>query len=619
MSEFKYIDKIKSPDDVKAIDEKELPTLAKEVREVLIDTVSVTGGHLASNLGVVELTIALHRVFNSPYDQIVWDVGHQVYTHKLFTGRYDSFPTLRQEGGLSGFSRPYESKHDIFFSGHSSTSISAAFGLSSAKKLNHDMHHVIAVIGDGALTGGLAYEGLNNAGHSKDRIIVILNDNEMSISQNVGSLARHLAVVRAKPLYFKMKSAVSKTLLKIPVIGAKLKRRMLRVKSTLKNMLYGNTLFEDMGFKYMGPIDGHNIELLTDALESAKNLKTPVLIHINTVKGKGYDFAEQNPSNFHGVSKFDINTGDPIFVGANYSSEFGKELCSLAENDGRICAITAAMSLGTGLEEFSKKYKERFFDVGIAEEHAVTFSSGLAKDGMLPVFAVYSSFLQRCYDQMVHDVSLQGLKIVLAIDRAGFVGDDGESHNGLLDVAMLNSIPRATVYSPSTYEELSKDLYKCLYEHGGLVAIRYPRGAAEELPENVTLSNGNYDLLGDENAPIVIVTYGKLFFNAYKAMQKLLQNGVNARVLKLNKIIPIDKQAVRDVLNAEKIFFFEEGIKSGGVAEHFASILLENGYKGQYTVTAVDNQFVAQGPVKSLYKKFGFDVEGMFRIITEGE
>ncbi|MCR4924955.1 MAG: 1-deoxy-D-xylulose-5-phosphate synthase [Clostridiales bacterium] len=619
MNEFKYVDKIKSPDDVKAIDEKELPILAEEVRKVLIDTVSKTGGHLASNLGVVELTIALHRVFDSPQDQIVWDVGHQVYTHKLFTGRYDDFSTLRQQGGLSGFSRPYESRHDIFFSGHSSTSISAAYGLSSAKTLNNDKHHVIAVIGDGALTGGLAYEGLNNAGRSKDRLIVILNDNKMSISKNVGSLAKHLAVVRSKPLYFKAKNAFAKFIVNIPFIGQKLKRRMLRIKAKLKNIIFGRTIFEDMGFRYMGPINGHNIELLIDALESAKNLKTPVLIHINTIKGRGYNHAEENPSDFHGVSKFDINTGDPIYVGSNFSAEFGKYLCSLAENDGRICAVTAAMSLGTGLDEFSEKYPKRFFDVGIAEEHAVTFSSGLSKDGMLPVFAVYSSFLQRCYDQLVHDVSLQGLKVILGIDRAGFVGEDGESHNGLLDVALLNSIPKTTVYSPATYKELQEDLYKAFYEDGGFVAVRYPRGAENALADEIEINSGNFDVFGEENAKIVIATYGRLFFNAYKAMKKLKENGIDVKILKLNRIIPIDKKSVSKVENAEKIYFFEEGIKSGGVGEHFACILLEKGYTGQYKIVAVENQYVAQASTKELMKKFNFDCDGMVKIITEGE
>lgn len=616
MSDFKYVDKINSPEDVKEIPAQELYVLANEIRRTLIDTVSVTGGHLASNLGVVELTIALHRVFDSPQDQIVWDVGHQVYTHKLLTGRYGKFSTLRQEGGLSGFSRPYESRHDIFFSGHSSTSISAAFGLSSAKLLSNDKRHVIAVIGDGALTGGLAYEGLNNAGCSKDRLIVILNDNEMSISHNVGSLAGRLAVIRSKPLYFKAKSAFAGFISHIPFIGQRLKRKMLRIKAKLKNMIYGNTIFEDMGFRYMGPIDGHNIELLTDALESAKNLKTPVLLHINTVKGKGYNYAEQNPSHFHGVSKFDINTGDPLFSGPNFSSEFGKYICELAEKDGRICAVTAAMSLGMGLDEFAVKYKQRFFDAGIAEEHAVTFSSGLSKNGMLPVFAVYSSFLQRCYDQLVHDASLQGLKVVLAIDRAGFVGEDGESHNGLFDAALLSSIPRVTVYSPSTYEELKIDLSKALYEDSGLVAVRYPRGAQREISDGVRLKCLDYDIFGDENADIVIAVYGNIFADAYRAMEKLKKIGINARVLKLNKIIPIDKQAVDEVINARKIFFFEEGIRSGGIAERFGCMLMESGYKGEYKITAVENQFVAQASVKSLLKKFSLDADGMVATVT---
>lgn len=612
MKEYLLLDKIDNPDDIKQFSDEQLKVLAEEIRSELIDTVSKTGGHLASNLGVVELTLALHRVFDSPNDQIVWDVGHQVYTHKLLTGRYRDFHTLRTENGISGFSRPYESKHDIFYSGHSSTSISAAFGLSSAKTLLNDKHHVIAVIGDGALTGGLAYEALNNAGRSKDRLIVILNDNEMSISQNVGSMARHLAVIRSKPGYYRLKFGIEKILKAIPVIGARLSNILFNMKSKAKDFVYGSTVFEDMGFRYMGPIDGHDIKLLSEALESAKLSKHPVLLHINTIKGKGYDFAEKDPSHFHGISKFDINTGEPLSSGTNFSAEFGEYLCKLANDDGRICAITAAMALGTGLDDFSKRYKDRFFDVGIAEEHAVTFASGLAKNGMLPVFVVYSTFLQRCYDQMIHDVAMQRLKIVIAIDRAGFVGEDGESHQGLFDVAMLSSVPGITIFSPSTYHGLKNILNEAFYNVHGVCVVRYPRGSENILPEQYTPKSVDFDVFGREDAKIAVVTYGRIFANACEAKDILeSENGIHVKVVKLNKIHPISAEAYKNVLNCDSVFFFEEGIKNGGVAERFAMHLLESEYKGSYSITAIDDQFVKHASVSSLLKKFQLDGRGM--------
>ena len=612
MKEYAFLDKINEPSDIKKLTEEQLEVLAEEIRAELIDTVSQTGGHLASNLGVVELTLALHRVFDSPNDQIVWDVGHQVYTHKLLTGRYKDFHTLRTENGISGFSRPYESKHDIFYSGHSSTSISSAFGLSSAKTLLNDKHHVIAVIGDGALTGGLAYEALNNAGRSKDRLIVILNDNEMSISQNVGSMARHLAVIRSKPGYYRLKFGIEKVLKAIPIVGVRLSNILFNLKSKAKDFIYGSTVFEDMGFRYMGPIDGHDIKVLSEALESAKLTKRPVLLHINTIKGKGYDFAEKDPSHFHGISKFDINTGEPLSSGTNFSAEFGDYLCKLAEDDGRICAITAAMALGTGLDDFSKKYKERFFDVGIAEEHAVTFASGLAKNGMIPVFVVYSTFLQRCYDQMIHDVAMQRLKIVIAIDRAGFVGEDGESHQGLFDVAMLSSVPGITIFSPSTYYGLKNVLDEAFYNVPGVCVVRYPRGSEHVLEEKYKPKSIDFDIFGNDNAKIAIVTYGRIFANACEAADILAdEQNISVKILKLNKIHPISGEAYRSVLNCEHVFFFEDGIKNVGVAERFALHLLENNYKGSYNITAIDDQFVKHASVNSLLKKYQLDSRGM--------
>ncbi len=614
---MKYLDKIQSPNDIKKLSTKDLKVLAEEIRTVLIDTVSQNGGHLASNLGVVELSIALHRVFDSPKDQIIWDVGHQVYTHKLLTGRYKDFSTIRQEGGLSGFSCPRESEHDIFYSGHSSTSISAALGVATAKSLAGDKHHTVAVIGDGALTGGLAYEALNNAGRSGKRLIVILNDNEMSISKNVGSVARYLAVLRSKPGYFRMKARTEKIINKIPFVGKSLSEQIFKMKTRIKNDIYKSTFFEELGFRYMGPIDGHNIEQLSEALEGAKMVNSPVLLHINTIKGKGYNFAEKAPSEFHGISKFNINTGEPLMSGANFSAEFGKFLCEIAQKDKRICAITAAMSLGTGLEEFRKTYPTRFFDVGIAEEHAITFSSGLSRGGMIPIFAVYSSFLQRGFDQLVHDGALQGLHMVLAIDRAGFVGEDGVSHQGILDTAFLNGIPNITVFAPATYKELKHAFVQGIYHETGLVAVRYPRGSEKSLPQNTEDEFSSYEYYGVENAEQVIVTYGQIFAEAVSACDSLNETNQNTGVLKLNRIIPMDIEAVKSVLSAKQIFFFEEGICSGGIGERFGELLLENGFKGAYTLTAVPDEFVVHAPVSSQMKRYKLDAEGMLSVITE--
>ena len=603
---MKYLDKINSPSDVKKLDKKDLPELAKECREVLIETVSKNGGHLASNLGVVELTIALHRVFCSPKDKIIWDVGHQCYTHKLLTGRYNEFSTIRTENGLSGFTKPDESEHDLFYSGHSSVSISQALGLATANSLKNEKNTTVAVIGDGAFTGGLAYEALNNAGRVGKRLIVILNDNEMSISKNVGSVARYLAVIRSSPRYYKLKENTEKALNKIPLVGAGLSELVYKLKTRLKNMIYKSTFFEDLGFRYMGPIDGHNIDQLCEALESAKMIKDmPVLLHINTIKGKGYDFAEKDPSEFHGVSKFNINTGEPIYSGKNFSSEFGRLICDMAHNDKRICAVTAAMALGTGLNDFSLNFPERFFDVGIAEEHAVTFCAGLAKGGMLPVFSVYSTFLQRCFDQVVHDGTMQNLHMILAIDRAGFVGEDGVSHHGI------------TVFSPTTYEGLRQCLVRAAYHTQGVVAVRYPRGEEKPIPENIVNVSENYDIYGNIKAKNYIVTYGRIFSHACTARDLLIKDGRDFSVIRLNRIKPIDRQAVGQTLGSENIYFFEEGIKNGGIGETFGELLAESSYKGNYRLTAVDNHFVRHAPVSKLYEEYMLDADGMYKICTE--
>lgn len=614
---IKYLNKIHSPSDLKKLDSSEYPELAQEIRDVLIDTVSKNGGHLASNLGAVELTIAIHLMFDSPNDRIVWDVGHQAYTHKLLTGRYDVFDTIRQKDGISGFCHPNESEHDTFYSGHSGTSVSSAFGIAEANKIKKNNNYTVAVIGDGSFTGGLVYEALNNAGRSKTNLIVILNDNEMSISRNVGSVARYLTKIRSKKRYVRMKAKLERFLDRIPLIGHSMASGLFNFKTAVKNLIYESTIFEKMGFRYMGPIDGHDIGLMCEALETAKSLGAPVLLHVNTVKGKGYNYAEKDPSHFHGISDFDINTGEPHTSGDTFCNEFGKLMCKMAHEDKRITLITAAMSLGTGLTEFSDKYSDRFFDVGIAEEHAVTFASGLAKGGMLPVFAVYSTFLQRCYDEIIHDGALQDQKLVLAIDRAGFVGDDGETHNGLYDVAFLQSIPKVTVYSPATYDEMKIDFGNAFYRDSDVVAVRYPRGGEPEIPEDYTPSFGTYDLYGHAFADTVIITYGRLFFEAAKAVKALLHHNIKAKVLKLNRIKPIDPEALEEAMGAKHIFFYEEGVRSGGIGEKFAAELLQCGYKGSYDITAIEDCFVKQAKVPELIKQYGFDSESMVNKIVE--
>ncbi len=599
MSEIKILSEIKHPSDVRALEPGQTERLCEEIRETLIETVSENGGHLASNLGTVELTVALHRCFDSPRDSIIWDVGHQAYTHKLLTGRYERFSTLRKEGGISGFTRPDESEHDLFYSGHAGVSVSQAAGVAAANAIRGGKNYSVAVIGDGSFTGGMVYEALNDAGSRKNnRLIVILNDNEMSISENVGAMARTLARVRAKPEYYRFKAGTERALNKIPIVGHSLSEHLFKLKTTLKNIIYSSSFFEDMGFRYIGPIDGHNVEALCSAMDSAKMVGQPVLLHINTLKGKGYDFAEHSPEKFHGISPFDIETGEPAGGRDSFSSVFGRLMCSFAAKDKRICAVTAAMSIGTGLDEFSRQYADRFFDVGIAEEHALTFCSGLAAQGFLPVFAVYSSFFQRCFDQLVHDCALQRRKLVIAVDRAGFVGEDGETHQGLFDVSMVTGVPGVTVYSPATYEGLGHALYNAFYKDPGVVIIRYPRGGAPELPEELKTTGTGFKLIGEENAKTVIVTYGRLLNEAYEACKAVNEAGGACSVLWLEKIIPVDSSAVKAVINCPEVMFFEEGVRSGGIGEKFASLLLENGFKGRYSVHAVDDCFVAHASVK---------------------
>lgn len=613
------LDTICSPQDVKELPFEQLDVLCTQIRERLIQTTAKTGGHLASNLGTVELTVALHRVFDCPDDQIVWDVGHQCYTHKLLTGRREQFSTLRQEGGLSGFPKRKESEYDAFIAGHSSTSISVASGLARAKKLQNDQHHVIAVIGDGAFTSGLAFEGANNAARFGDNLIVILNDNKMSISKNVGSFSKYLSKIRARPAYFRTKDRVESICNHLPLIGKPLNQLLVWLKTTMKTVVYGSNWFEDMGFCYLGPIDGHNMETLCDVLQRAKNLHRPVFLHIETQKGKGYSYAEENPGEYHGTSGFDIDTGKSFSsASTNFSNEFGLYLTELAKRDERICAITAAMKYGTGLNHFSRAFGQqgRFFDVGIAEPHAVTFAGGLAANGMLPVFAVYSSFLQRCYDQIIHDLSIEQQHVVIGIDRAGIVGSDGETHQGLFDVAMLSSVPGITLYSPATYEEMRCSLYKSLYEHTGVCCVRYPRGGESKLPAFDPQVPWAIEPKGAKPR-LLLVTYGKLSAQAVQAAQTLSQQGVPTAVLKLLRLLPFCEEAVEQAMQAEYVLFAEEGIESGGIGQMFGSRLLENGFQGHYRALAVHDRFVEQATPDRALALCGLDAQSMVQTCTQ--
>lgn len=602
--EYKFLSGINKPDDIKKLNTNELEALSDEIRFKLIETVSKNGGHLASNLGVVELTIAMHKVFDSPDDQFVFDVGHQCYTHKLLTGRYNRFSTLRTRGGISGFCRPTESEHDIFYSGHSGTSVSAGLGLAAAKAINNDNNYVISVIGDGSFTGGMVYEALNNGGRTGAKHIIVLNDNKMSISENVGSFAKYLAEIRANPGYITFKENTEKALNKMP-LGQKVVNRLYKLKTDIKNKLYSqSTFFEDLGYRYMGPIDGHNIEQLCNALESAKKVNGPVLLHIITVKGKGYGHAEKSPSVFHGISKFDVDTGEALSGCISFSDKFGEFIYEHAKKDPTVCAITAAMKTGTGLQPFSESFPERFFDVGIAEEHAVTFASGLAKNGMKPVYAVYSTFLQRCYDQIVHDISLQKLKIIFAVDRAGFVGEDGETHHGIFDVAFLNTIPDIKIYSPCCFRSLQADINNALYADECSVAIRYPRGCPCENTEKLKYNEIEYSEYGNPNSNTLIVTYGRITSEAIDAVDSLSASGKDIFLISLNQIKPLPEMAFSKSLKFSKIYFFEEGIKSGGVGEKFASTLIQRGYKGLFNLTAIEDKFVEQAKISELLELY---------------
>lgn len=613
----KFLENLKDPSEIKKLSSDEINELIVAIREILIETVSQNGGHLASNLGAVELTVALLLAFDFPKDSIVWDVGHQVYTYKLLTGRYNKFSGLRTENGISGFSRPDESEYDTFYTGHSGASLSTAYGLSKSMELTDDKSFVVDVIGDGSFTNGMVYEALNNTGRTAKNLIVVLNDNKMSISKNVGALSRYFTRIRSHRKYYRLKAHTERILNKIPLFGKKLSRSIYLLKNKIKTLVYGTNFFEDLGYRYMGPVDGHNIAKMTELLEIAKESTVPVLLHVKTVKGKGYDYAEKSPSTYHGISKFDINTGEPIASSETFSDVFGKLICEMAEENDKICAITAAMKLSTGLKEFSKKFPDRFFDVGIAEEHAVAFACGLAKKGLIPVFTVYSTFLQRCYDQLIHDAALQKQKMIIAVDRAGFVGEDGETHQGIFDVPMLNSIPNTVVYSPSTYKELEAAFRHAVNsKEKSVFVIRYPRGDEKISGDNVKTLKP-YNIYGNIDADYAIVTYGRLFAYAYEAEKILSNRGLDIKIVNLNMIKPIDEKAVDAVLKCKRIFFFEEGIKSAGVNECFARRLIEKSFKGKYKAVAIEDEFVKQASVASQLKKYKLDTEGIVETITK--
>ena len=606
------------PGDLKDLTINQCSHLCKEIRNILISTVSRTGGHLASNLGVVELTMALHRNFDSPEDKIIWDVGHQSYTHKILTGRAERFSTLRQENGISGFPKPSESEHDSFISGHSSTSVSVACGIAEAMKLQGKDNYAVAVIGDGAMTGGMFYEAMNNCGRGgRNNLIVILNDNDMSISKSVGSLAGYLTSLRNTEKYVNTKRVIHKGLDKIPFVGTSIEKGIKDVKNTVKsNLLEKSTMFEDMGFTYLGPVNGHDLSELDEIMHVAKSYHKPVLIHVKTVKGKGYIPAEQNPGEYHGISKFDIATGNPeVSADNSYSTVFGRELVGLAEKDDRICAITAAMKYGTGLQYFYRAFPERFYDVGIAEQHAVTFAGGLASMGMIPVFAVYSTFLQRAYDQLVHDISIGGLHMVLGIDRAGVVGEDGETHQGLLDVPMLTTIPNTVIYSPSCYEELKMCMKKAVYANKGIAAVRYPRGA-ENASFNQSYLSTEYIFIRENHSDTLIITYGRLYDEAYKAQSILSADGIKCDILKLTKIYPLSHDLNEELCGYKRIVFFEESMGEGSISEKLGERLAECAYSGDYSRVTADS-YVKQASVRSCLEALGLTCDKMSEYIRK--
>lgn len=623
-----FLDFIKSPKDLVKLNKMELNLLADEIRGFLIKSVSKTGGHLASNLGVVELTIAIHKVFESPKDKVIWDVGHQSYIHKILTGRKDKFNTLRKFKGLSGFPKRSESIHDIYETGHTSTSLSAALGIAGSRDLNKENYNIVAVIGDGALTGGQAFEALNNIGESKKDIIIILNDNGMSISENVGWVAKYLNKLRTGVLTSDVKKKMGKIIEKIPTVGDIVKKTYRLAQDGLDSLYVPGKIFENMGITYLGVIDGHNISEIINVLEKCKKIKGPKIIHVNTIKGKGYSIAERVPSKYHGVSAFDIETGKVINKSSNvktYSEVFGEKITKMADKNDKIVAITAAMPGGTKLNKFMKMYPDRFFDVGIAEQHAITFAAGLAIGGMKPYIAIYSTFLQRAYDQLMIDVCMQNLPIVLCIDRSGIVGADGETHQGIFDLSYLSTLPNMCIASPKDRKEFLKML-KFSEKYKGPIAIRYPRGKVFNYKDdgNQKIKYGKWEIIREyksniNDGEVAIIATGKMVENIIGASDKLIENGVNHILINARFINPIDEDMLLDIGKIyKKIYVIEDNIVHGGlgtrVIDFYNNSNIENirVVKCGYPV-----EFIEHGSQEELYKKYKLDSKGIYKTILE--
>ena len=613
------LDNIEQPSDLKKLNPQQVEQLCGEIRQFLLQNISKTGGHLASNLGTVELTVALHRVFETPKDKIVFDVGHQCYTHKLLTGRKAGFEKLRQLDGISGFPNPNESPHDAFIAGHGNTALSLSIGMAWAKKIRHEPGLVIAVIGDGAFTGGMVYEGMNNI-ENLDNLLVILNDNKMSISKNVGALARYLTHLRTTTAYFDAKDNVSSFLDGIPLVGAPLKKALTEGKTLVRRAMYHSTMFEDMGFQYIGPVDGHNVEELERTLRTIGQRRGPHFLHVVTKMGKGYQPAEMNPGNYHGVSAFDPDgMPDPeLAPKESFSTMFGQTLSREAAQNHRICAITAAMKYGTGLQFFAHEHPERFFDVGMAEQHAVTFAAGLASQKMLPVVCIYSTFLQRSYDQILHDVNLLQENVVFAIDRAGFVPADGETHQGIYDPAFLSQTGMP-IYAPSNYAELTFWLHQLLEDsQQGPRAIRYPRGGEQAVLAQYGCSGEDYDILvKSPGAKAVLVGYADEVEDLLLACKKITQSGEKCDVLKLVKIFPFTEKLIDALMDYEIILFAEECVAWGGIGEHLACCLQQKGWKGLFRHCAVTTAALPHASVPQIKQQTGLDADDLARQVLD--
>lgn len=614
------LNQIHTTEDIKKLNEEELKLLCRELRKFLLQKVSKTGGHLASNLGVVELTVALEYCFDLPADKIVWDVGHQAYIHKILTGRKDQFDTLRQLDGLSGFPKPHESDCDAFAAGHSSTSISAALGLAKARDLTGGKEHVIAVIGDGSMTGGLAYEALNNAGKDHTRLIVILNDNQMSIDTNVGAISKHLNNLRTSQQYRGWKEAVKQFRDNVPVIGEGTYQALKHVRDKSKMLLTGGALFEQLGFKYIGPVDGHDLPDLIEMFESVKEMNRPVLIHVKTIKGKGYSHAEERPWAYHGVGAFDLKTGKALSKGGkSWSSVFGDKILEIGKRNPKVAGITAAMCSGTGFEKFQQAFPKRFFDVAIAEQHGTTFAAGLAKGGITPVFAVYSSFLQRAYDQLIHDVCMESLHVVFAIDRAGIVGSDGETHQGVFDLSFLSHIPNMTVLSPKNDWELGEMLDFAVNGWDGPIAVRYPRGTAETAfgEYQTPIAYGKAELIQD-GEKIAILAEGHMLRAAAEAAEMLQADGYQPMLVNMRFIKPLDEAML--LLVAEKcehIVTVEDNVKMGGFGSKVLEFYGEKGIQLDVLNLGFPDRYIEQGTQSQLFERYGLDAAGIYKSIKK--